>query len=103
MTKVMKGGNDCSKQATALKYEDTSSDLENSDSGISTARDLDLQPTPSGGYRLVIELDKELMQKAVENINQVVALKIFNEPEQAKHYNKMCRKLSRYKGQPKLS
>lgn len=97
MTKVMKGGNDCSKQATALKYEDTSSDLENSDSGISTARDLDLQPTPSGGYRLVIELDKELMQKAVENINQVVALKIFNEPEQAKHYNKMCRKLSRYK------
>nr|XP_014089901.1 cellular tumor antigen p53 [Bactrocera oleae] len=95
-TKFMKSAADSSKHAKALKDEDTSSDLENSDSGISTARDIDLQPTPSGGYRLVIELNKEMMQKTVEYVSQVAALKIFNEPQQAKHYNKMCRQLSRY-------
>lgn len=94
----MKSAADSSKHAKALKDEDTSSDLENSDSGISTARDIDLQPTPSGGYRLVIELNKEMMQKTVEYVSQVAALKIFNEPQQAKHYNKMCRQLSRYTG-----
>ncbi|XP_036323156.1 uncharacterized protein LOC118737029 isoform X2 [Rhagoletis pomonella] len=77
------------------KDEDTSSDLEDSDSGFSTAQDVDLQATSSGNYRVVIELDKELMQKALECFNQAIALRMFEEPQQAKHYNKMCRKLMR--------
>uniref|UniRef100_A0A034VRW3 Cellular tumor antigen p53 n=2 Tax=Bactrocera dorsalis TaxID=27457 RepID=A0A034VRW3_BACDO len=96
-TKLMKSATDSSKHPKALKDEDTSSDLENSDSGISIARDVDMQPTPSGGYRFVIEGDKEMMQKVIEYVSQVAALKILDAPQQAKHYNKMYRQLSRYR------
>ncbi|XP_004536641.1 cellular tumor antigen p53 isoform X2 [Ceratitis capitata] len=80
----------------SIKDEDTSSDSDNSDSGISISRDLDLQLTPSGEYRLSITLEKDLMEQIIQNVNQAVALKIYKEPQQAKHYNKMCRQLLWY-------
>lgn len=83
----------------SIKDEDTSSDSDNSDSGISISRDLDLQLTPSGEYRLSITLEKDLMEQIIQNVNQAVALKIYKEPQQAKHYNKMCRQLLWYSGE----
>ncbi|XP_053947027.1 cellular tumor antigen p53 [Anastrepha ludens] len=96
-TKALKKKNVYSNHSF-VKSEDTSSDLENSDSGISTAQDVALQVTPNGNYRFVVELsDKGLMQKAIELVNQALTLRIYDEPQQAKHYNKMCRKLKRYR------
>ncbi|XP_067618721.1 cellular tumor antigen p53 [Eurosta solidaginis] len=76
--------------------EDTCSDWENSDSGISPAQDTGLQLMPSGKYRLSLELDKDMMYEAVTAIKGHLACRILSEPRKSKHDNKMFRKLKRY-------